>query len=161
MNKQALAFISMFTLVLMLSIYYVSLETIPPQSNTPVSDITSVMAVLNEQNQEKKDTLVLQLKEQLASSETSEEKKKEVLSKIETIENSKQTEEKIVAALEQKGFKSVVNIEDDIVKTSVFEVEKSNEKAAEIMRLIYPLISSNQTIELVFSVNVKGKCHLL
>lgn len=151
MNKQALAFISMFTLVLMLSIYYVSLETIPPQSNTPVSDITSVMAVLNEQNQEKKDTLVLQLKEQLASSETSEEKKKEVLSKIETIENSKQTEEKIVAALEQKGFKSVVNIEDDIVKTSVFEVEKSNEKAAEIMRLIYPLISSNQTIELVFS----------
>ena len=57
MNKQALAFISMFTLVLMLSIYYVSLETIPPQSNTPVSDITSVMAVLNEQNQEKKDTL--------------------------------------------------------------------------------------------------------
>ena len=151
MNKQALAFISMFTLVLMLSIYYVSLETIPPQSNTPVSDITSVMDVLNEQNQEKKDTLVLQLKEQLASSETSEEKKKEVLSKIETIENSKQTEEKIVAALEQKGFKSVVNIEDDIVKTSVFEVEKSNEKAAEIMRLIYPLISSNQTIELVFS----------
>lgn len=151
MNKQALAFISMFTLVLMLSIYYVSLETIPPQSNTPVSDITSVMAVLNEQNQEKKDTLVLQLKEQLASSETSEEKKKEVLSKIETIENSKLTEEKIVAALEQKGFKSVVNIEDDIVKTSVFEVEKSNEKAAEIMRLIYPLISSNQTIELVFS----------
>ena len=151
MNKQALAFISMFTLVLMLSIYYVSLETIPPQSNTPVSDITSVMAVLNEQNQEKKDTLVLQLKEQLASSETSEEKKKEVLSKIETIENSKQTEEKIVAALEQNGFKSVVNIEDDIVKTSVFEVEKSNEKAAEIMRLIYPLISSNQTIELVFS----------
>ena len=151
MNKQALAFISMFTLVLMLSIYYVSLETIPPQSNTPVSDITSVMAVLNEQNQEKKDTLVLQLKEQLASSETSEEKKKEVLSKIETIENSKQTEEKIFAALEQKGFKSVVNIEDDIVKTSVFEVEKSNEKAAEIMRLIYPLISSNQTIELVFS----------
>lgn len=151
MNKQALAFISMFTLVLMLSIYYVSLETIPPQSNTPVSDVTSVMAVLNEQNQEKKDTLVLQLKEQLASSETSEEKKKEVLSKIETIENSKQTEEKIVAALEQKGFKSVVNIEDDIVKTSVFEVEKSNEKAAEIMRLIYPLISSNQTIELVFS----------
>ena len=151
MNKQALAFISMFTLVLMLSIYYVSLETIPPQSNTPVSDITSVMAVLNEQNQEKKDTLVLQLKEQLASSETSEEKKKEVLSKIETIENSKQTEEKIVDALEQKGFKSVVNIEDDIVKTSVFEVEKSNEKAAEIMRLIYPLISSNQTIELVFS----------
>ncbi|WP_273399539.1 hypothetical protein [Traorella massiliensis] len=151
MNKQALAFISMFTLVLMLSIYYVSLETIPPQSNTPVSDISSVMAVLNEQNQEKKDTLVLQLKEQLASSETSEEKKKEVLSKIETIENSKQTEEKIVAALEQKGFKSVVNIEDDIVKTSVFEVEKSNEKAAEIMRLIYPLISSNQTIELVFS----------
>ena len=151
MNKQALAFISMFTLVLMLSIYYVSLETIPPQSNTPVSDITSVMAVLNEQNQEKKDTLVLQLKEQLASSETSEEKKKEVISKIEKIENSKQTEEKIVAALEQKGFKSVVNIEDDIVKTSVFEVEKSNEKAAEIMRLIYPLISSNQTIELVFS----------
>lgn len=151
MNKQALAFISMFTLVLMLSIYYVSLETITPQDNTPVSDVTSVMAVLNEQNLEKKNALVLQLKEQLGSSETSEEKKKEVLSKIEAIESNKQIEERIVNALEQKGIKGVVNIEDDIVKTHVFETEKSNEKADEIMRLIYPLITSDQTIELVFS----------
>ena len=151
MNKQALAFISMFTLVLMLSIYYVSLETNVPVQNSPVSDIASVMAVLSEQNQEKKETLLLQLKEQLGLSTTSEDKKKEVLAQIEAIEDNKVIENKITTTLDQKGMKSVVCIEDKIVKVNVFEIEKTVPKADEIMRLIYPLISANQTIELVFS----------
>ena len=53
MNKQALAFMSMFTLVLMLSIYYVSLdETLVPKPTEVVNDVTSVMSLMKEQNLE-------------------------------------------------------------------------------------------------------------
>lgn len=151
MNKQALAFISMFTLVLMLSIYYVSLETMPSTNDQIVSDVTSVMSLMNEQNTEKRDTLLIQLKEQLGSSQTSEEKKKEVLNQIESIEDYKKIETKIIESLSSHQIKSVVSIEEDIVHVTIFEIEKSEKKAEEIMLLIHPLIHDKQTIELIFS----------
>lgn len=151
MNKQALAFVSMFTLVLMLSIYYVSLETIPSRNGEIVNDVTSVMSLMNEQNNEKKDDLLSQLKQQLALPETSEEKKKEILNRIENIENGSKLETKIVELLTSKQIKSVVSIQDDIIHVNIFEIEKSVEKAEEIMLFIHPLILENQTIELIFS----------
>lgn len=151
MNKQALAFISMFTLVLMLSIYYVSLETLPNQSDETVNNITSVMAMMDEQNNEKKKSILLKLKEQLGLSETSEAKKKEILTQIETMNNDIKVEDKIVEALNTKQMKSVVSIEENIVHVNVFEIEKSEKKAEEIMFLVHPFVKENQTIELIFS----------
>lgn len=151
MNKQALAFISMFTLVLMLSIYYVSLDLPVETPNVSGNDVATVIALLNEQNEEAKEEEVLSLKQQLGDSQTSEEKKKEILALIETIESSKSKEAKIVKALSEKSIKSVVSIKTNIVSVNVYEVDKSTEKADEIMRMIYPLIDKNQTIELVFS----------
>ena len=150
MNKQALAFISMFTLVLMLSIYYVSLEPVP-LNNNPTNDVTSVMALMNQQNNEEKELLVFELKEQLGLSTISEDKKVEILAKLENIEENKEIEEKIVDILMEKEIKSVVCIEDDIVNINVFEIEESEAKAEEIMRMIYKTIQANQTIELIFS----------
>lgn len=151
MNKQALAFISMFTLVLMLSIYYVSLDLPVETPNVSGNDVATVIALLNEQNEEAKEEEVLSLKQQLGDSQTSEEKKKEILTLIETIESSKSKEAKIVKALSEKSIKSVVSIKTNIVSVNVYEVDKSTEKADEIIRMIYPLIDKNQTIELVFS----------
>lgn len=152
MNKQALAFMSMFTLVLMLSIYYVSLED--PIINQPqevVSNVTSVMALMKERNTEETQTTLLQLKEQLGSSQITEEKKKEILNNIEKIEENTKLENKITNILTEKQIKSVIQIEDEIIHVNIFEIEKSDSKAQEIMKIIYPHIQSNQTIELIFS----------
>ena len=146
MNKQALAFMSMFTLVLMLSIYYVSLdETLVPKPTEVVNDVTSVMSLMKEQNLEATETLLSQLKEQLGSSQISEEKKKEILNEISKVEKNKEVEEKIVKVLMDKQIKSVVRIENEIVHVSIFEIEKSDKKAEEIMKLIYPHIQVQQT----------------
>ena len=152
MNKQALAFMSMFTLVLMLSIYYVSLdETINNKPTEIVSDVTSVMSMMIEKNHEETESTLLQLKEQLGSSQITEEKKKEILMNIENIEDNKKRIEKITEVLTNNQIKSVVQIEKDIVHINIFEVEKSDKKAEEIMKMIYSHIKSNQTIELIFS----------
>lgn len=149
MNKQALAFISMFTLVLMLSVYYVSLEEENPQiTNNEVAD---VMALMHQKNEEDKENKLSELKEVLGSKESSEEKKKDVLSQIETIESNSKLEEKIVNKLKESNIKSLVVIEKSIVKVNVFEIEKSDQKANEIMNQIYTIIKPNQSIELVFS----------
>lgn len=150
MNKQALAFISMFTLVLMLSIYYVSLDT-TFHANKPINDITSVMSLMNEQNNEVKELKIFELKEQLGLASLSENKKVEILAEIENIEDNKIIEEKIVDILLDKEIKSVVCIDNDIANINIFEIEESNEKAEQIMSLIYKTIKPNQTIELIFS----------
>lgn len=152
MNKQALAFMSMFTLVLMLSIYYVSLdETMNNKPVEVVNDITSVMSMMKERNIEETENTLAQLKEQLGLAQNSEEKKKEILLKIEKTEENKKIEEKITETLDSKEIKNVVQIENDIVHVNIFEVEKSDKKAEEIMKFIYSHIQSNQTIELIFS----------
>lgn len=74
MNKQALAFISMFTLVLMLSVYYVSLEEENPQ--IPNNEVADVMALMHQKNEEDKENKLSELKEVLGSKESSEEKRK-------------------------------------------------------------------------------------
>ena len=153
MNKQALAFFSMFTLVLMLSIYYVSLE--PTPVNTDETDqIKTVMMLMQEQNDEQKELLLLDLKEQLASTTITESKKIEVLSKIDQIESNKKIEENVVELLLEKGIKSVVCIENKVASINIFEVEESSKKAEEIMTLVYKLVGSNLSIELIFSWKV-------
>ena len=150
MNKQALAFISMFSLILMLSIYYVSLSE-TPEDNHVVNNVESVMMLMKKQNEEKKESRVLELKQVLGKADSSEEKKQEVLNEIETIENNKKNEKAIMDELEANNIQSVVTIENNMVKVNVFELEKSKEKADEIMKIVYSKIKPNQSIELVFS----------
>ena len=42
-------------------------------------------------------------------------------------------------------------IEKEVVHVNVFELEKSDKKAEEIMKMIYSHVKANQTIELIFS----------
>lgn len=150
MNKQALAFISMFSLILMLSIYYVSLSE-TPEDNRVVNNVESVMMLMKKQNEEKKESRVLELKQVLGKADSSEEKKQEVLNEIETIENNKKNEKAIMDELDANNIQNVVTIENNMVKVNVFELEKSKEKADEIMKIVYSKIKPNQSIELVFS----------
>lgn len=152
MNKQALAFMSMFTLVLMLSIYYVSLDdTINNRPTEVVQNVTSVMSMMKEKNVEETEKKLVQLKEQLGLSDISEEKKKEILNNIEKIEDNKKNSDKISEILTNKQIKNVVQIENEVIHINVFELEKSDKKAEEIMKLIYSHVKGNQTIELIFS----------
>lgn len=152
MNKQALAFMSMFTLVLMLSIYYVSLEdTLNNRPTEVVQNVISVMSMMKEKNIEETEKKLVQLKEQLGLSDISEERKKEILSEIGKIEENKKVADKINEALTNKQIKNVVQIENEVIHVNVFEVEKSDKKAEEIMKMIYSHVKGNQTIELIFS----------
>ena len=149
MNKQALAFFSMFTLVLMLSIYYVSLEPLPIESQK--NQVETVMLMMKNQNDEQRELLILDLKSQLASTTISEVKKVEILSKIDHVENNRKLEDKILEVFINKSIKSVVFVDDNIISINVFEIEESSKKAEEIMNDIYKLIPSNHTIEVIFS----------
>lgn len=152
MNKQALAFLSMFTLVLMLSIYYVSLEDEPLTSViAPPTTIDTAVSALKTKIINSKNEIILTLKEVIASKTSSQEDKNKALKEVDEIEGSKTQEKQIEQLLKEKGYTSVVEIEKSVVKIYLFEAEKGSDKATEILSLVYPKLIENQTMELVFS----------
>ena len=74
MNRQAVAFLSMFTLILMLSIYYVSLESDPVTVNSSNNDVNSVIALMQEKISDSKNEEIQKQKEILGSNEQDEQK---------------------------------------------------------------------------------------
>lgn len=148
MNKQAIAFLSMFTLVFMLAIYYVSLEEDTVQVIAPVQGVEDVMEVMRQTIENEKANEILALKAQLSESDID---KNQLLSEIEKIEINQKREDDIESKLVEIGYKSVINIKNDVVTIHVFESEDTPEEATLIMTSIYPLIKSDELIEVSFS----------
>lgn len=153
MNRQAVAFISLFSLILMLSVYYVTLDdnsisVIEPQDHETVK--VDDQSVMKDQVDGKLDEEILKQKEVLGSNEPSEAEKSEALEKISFIESVKKSQEDLTKLLTDKGYKNLVEISDSLVRITIYEESKSNELANEIMLLVYPLIDSEKSVEIYF-----------
>jgi putative stage III sporulation protein AH len=180
MNKQALAFLTMFSLILMLSVYYVTL----PNDNMSVmtqdgkAQSEAMMEKENkeenkentketeEKNTEEKNTdEVLALQEEIEKKEdeeihkqetivskdnTSSEDKQNAVAKMESIKDAKELQKKIVEALKQQNIKSAVEITDKNCIINVFNMENNMENAKKAMNAAYSITKDAYFIEVVF-----------
>lgn len=153
MNRQAVAFVSLFSLILMLSVYYVTLDdnsisVIEPQDHEKI-DVDD-QTVMKDQVDGKLDEEILKQKEVLGSNEPSGAEKSEALEKISLIESVKKSQEALTKLLTDKGYKNLVEISDSLVRITIYEESKSDELANEIMLLVYPLIDQEKSVEIYF-----------
>ena len=171
MNKQALAFLTMFSLILMLSVYYVTL----PNDNMSVmtqDGKAQSEAMMEEENkeenkentketEEKNTDEVLALQEEIEKKEdeeihkqetivskdnTSSEDKQNAVAKMESIKDAKELQKKIVEALKQQNIKSAVEITDKNCIINVFNMEN----AKKAMNAAYSITKDAYFIEVVF-----------
>ena len=175
MNKQALAFLTMFSLILMLSVYYVTL----PNDNMSVmtqdgkAQSEAMMEKENKEEnkentketQEKNTDEVLALQEEIEKKEdgeihkqetivskdnTSSEVKQNAVAKMESIKDAKELQKKIVEALKQQNIKSAVEITDKNCIINVFNMENNMENAKKAMNAAYSITKDAYFIEVVF-----------
>lgn len=175
MNKQALAFLTMFSLILMLSVYYVTL----PNDNMSVmtqdgkAQSEAMMEKENKEEnkentketQEKNTDEVLALQEEIEKKEdeeihkqetivskdnTSSEDKQNAVAKMESIKDAKELQKKIVEALKQQNIKSAVEITDKNCIINVFNMENNMENAKKAMNAAYSITKDAYFIEVVF-----------
>lgn len=171
MNKQALAFLTMFSLILMLSVYYVTL----PNDNMSVmtqdgkAQSEAMMEEENKENtketEEKNTDEVLALQEEIEKKEdgeihkqetivskdnTSSEDKQNAVAKMESIKDAKELQKKIVEALKQQNIKSAVEITDKNCIINVFNMENNMENAKKAMNAAYSITKDAYFIEVVF-----------
>ena len=151
MNRQAIAFISLFSLILMLSVYYISMDDdsieVMEQPQEVLIDESIVMKEELEGNQESD----RQEQKEIIGGESSMEEKEEALNKIEQLDQLGQLSQEIMDLLKENGIVGVVEIDEHVVRVCVFEQQESSELANEIMSLLYELVPIDKTIELTFS----------
>lgn len=175
MNKQALAFLTMFSLILMLSVYYVTLPNDNMSVMTQDGKAQSEAMMEKENKEENKENTketeekntdeVLALQEEIEKKEdeeihkqetivskdnTSSEDKQNAVAKMESIKDAKELQKKIVEALKQQNIKSAVEITDKNCIINVFNMENNMENAKKAMNAAYSITKDAYFIEVVF-----------
>ena len=155
MNKQAFTFLTLFTLVLMLAVYYVTLPLDHPQtktddlivSNTAENSLSEYQSGLNE----KHSTEVSENESVISSSESSLEEKLEALENISQTEKTSNLEKKIQQDLTEGSFSGCfVEIEEEVTRIVCPQDYLSKENASMILSIVYQSVGKENLVEVSF-----------
>lgn len=158
-NKQKLWFLTLFSLILVLSVYYVTM----PSNLLSVSDIkedtnptinieeTNMLDVLKEENNEQVAKEIESLRKIIVNTDTPIEEKNIAYEKIQKLEENKGNEEKIVSLIKEKlGFDTYVEIKNAKVNVVVSNKEHSYKIANDIIKLVSSSFDSDKSVTVKF-----------
>ena len=155
MNKQALAFLTLFSLILMLSVYYVTLPA--DTSSVMKDDKTSQKAEskndankLKDKVNEKKDQQINDNSDVISSPDKSDEEKQEALKNIENLKDSKEVEQALIDGLKKEGYTSVVEISDQACKVTILDQKSDKEIAKKVIQYVYNATKGKYLTEVAF-----------
>lgn len=166
MNKKNLWFLTLFSLVLVLSIYYVTMpsdllaattsgvntttDIIEKEVNVDVTESDAISALKVEDDSKTSDTLS-ELQEKLTSTEVSTEEKNSLYEQIKTINTNSGLEETIEKKINTDyNCEAFAKIEDTSVKVVVDNCENSKTLANNIMRLVQEQFEKKMYISVQF-----------
>lgn len=158
-NKQKLWFLTLFSLILVLSVYYVTM----PSNLLSVSDIkedttptinieeTNMLDVLKEENNEQVAKEIESLRKIIVNTDTPIEEKNIAYEKIQKLEENKGKEEKIVSLIKEKlGFDTYVEIKNAKINVVVSNKEHSYKIANDIIKLVSSSFDSDKSVTVKF-----------
>ena len=158
-NKQKLWFLTLFSLILVLSVYYVTM----PSNLLSVSDIkedttpiinmedTNILDVLKEENNERVAKEIESLRKIVVDVETNIDDKNIAYEKIQKLEENKGKEENTVSLIKEKlGFDTYVEIKNAKVNVVVSNKEHSYKIANDIIKLVSSSFDSDKSVTVKF-----------
>lgn len=161
-NKQNLWFITLFSLILILGIYYISiddevasvLKAEDTNKNAAVIEITEsdVLVALEVENDEEKQTLMEEYQNILLNSDSSLEEKNVAYENMQKLNNTKSDEEKIKNLIKEKfELNAFVKITDSAISIVVASKDHNTEKANKIIRSVQELYKDEKYITVKFN----------
>ncbi len=163
MNRQALAFLTMFSLILMLSVYYVTLpadttavmssedgEVSKDSQNESEKDMTNDAEKLQEEITSRQEAEVKKQSEVVSNADSSDAQKQEALAAIDDLKSDQANAELIKQILSDNQFMAAVEISEGTCRINVFENEDSAENAKKIMDLASSAVTEKYLIEVTF-----------
>ncbi len=162
-NKKNLWFLTLFSLILVLSVYYITMpnELLLTNNSVTLPDDTKKTAVTVEESEtlttlrvksdEQLDKTLESLKEILSSSKSSASEKNDAFEKIKTLNENKTKEKDLENTIEKTyNLKSYVKIEDKNIKVTISSDKHNTELANKIMRTVQENFEEKRNITIEF-----------
>ncbi len=161
-NKQNLWFVTLFSLILILGIYYVSIDDEvasvlkAEDSNTQeeVIEITEndALVALEVENDEEKQALMEEYQEVLLDEKSTLQEKNVAYENLQKLNNSKGEENKIKSMIKEKfNLDAFVKIKDNTISVVVASKEHDTEKANNIIRSVQEFYDDEMYITVKFN----------
>ncbi len=160
-NKQNLWFVTLFSLILILGIYYVNLgdevsNVIKMDNNKSpeVIEITSSdeLVALEVEKEEEKQALMEEYQNILLDTKSTIEEKNNAYEKIQEVNNSKNDEDKIKKLIEETfNFKSFVKVKDNTINIYINHNKHDLDLANKIIRKVQELYKEEKYITVKFN----------
>lgn len=144
MKKQAFAFFTMFSLILMLSVYYI---TLPEENNLKKSE--KVIKSLDEENNDETTSMIND--EIISNPNTSSEDKSKAISENEQIKYDNDKEIEYSNLITDAGYNNSVEIKEKTIYVSIKDIKQEDKIVREIMKLLYDSFGDKYFIEISFA----------
>ena len=161
-NKQSLWFLTLFSLILVLSVYYVTMpselligttekeETQTVSTDESSSESAELVALRVEAEEQMLDEIT-ELKKVLTSSESTTKEKNEAFEKMQDLNKNKGVEETIENKIKKEfSLSSFVNIDGNNISVTIDSSKHDKALANKIMRSIQEEFSEPMTISVKF-----------
>lgn len=147
MRKQALVFFTMFSIILMLSIYYVTL----PQDKIDNKKEESVLHELDESKENTKDSEKKKNNEIISDPNSDSEDKNNAIKENEELKNTEKLENEYSNDIKTLGYENSVEIKDKTIYITILNQSEDGSIAQDIMKSIYSKVNSAFFIEVSFN----------
>ena len=164
-NKKNLWFLTLFSLILVLSVYYITMPSellltnnssyLKNKSKTQKTSVeiseSEILTAMRVSSDEKIDKELDSLKQVLSDNKSTVEEKNQAFEKIKSINENKTKEKDLEKKIEQiHKLKSFVKIEDNSIKITINSDKHNKELANKIMRTVNDYLDSNMNVTVEF-----------
>lgn len=163
-NKRSLWFLTLFSLILVLSVYYITMpsELLMATNNGGSDDTETVSATteneesaelvaLRVESEEKMLDQITELKAVLTDSNSTTEEKNKAFEKMQELNKNRGTEESIENKIKEEfNLKSFVSIDETSVTVTVDSIKHDKELANKIMRSVQEEFETSMSISVKF-----------
>lgn len=151
MRKQAITFLSLFTLILVLSIYYLLVPPVEEEKVTVKSESSSTIDVLQDELNQIHENNISSNNDIIASSKSSEKEINQALTSINETKTIMKKEKELISLLKKQGYKECyVEMNKTNIKVVVNQKNGNSQDANKIIKVIHRYLDNNYDIEVKF-----------
>ncbi|MCD7950877.1 MAG: SpoIIIAH-like family protein [Erysipelotrichaceae bacterium] len=148
MNKQAFTFLTLFSLILVLSIYYIML---PSSETENVTTTASTITQLQEELDQKRDEIIAENNEIIAQESSTTEAINEALETISETKSLSEKEKDIVTMILELGYEEAyVEIDNKTIKVTIKKGDALASDASTVIKEILNLMGNEYQVEVKF-----------
>lgn len=150
MNKQAFTFLTLFSLILVLSIYYIMLP--PIQDKEPVSKTRlSTIQQLQVQLDKKREDIINKNNQIIAKESSTSDSINEALETISETKSLTEKEKTIISQLKELNYNEVyVEIDNETIKITALKKDANQKDASLIINKVLGIVGENYQVEVKF-----------